>query len=153
MHQVITASEQLDKQLAAFQPLAGASRPPGGWVRAIRETLGMTTRQLADRMGISQPTLVRLEKSEAAGTITLSSLERAAQALGCRVVYALVPHKPLAETIENRAFALAEAQLAAVEQTMRLEAQGVSDPKQRKQARRQLAQDLLRRPARLWDER
>jgi predicted DNA-binding mobile mystery protein A len=150
---MITSSGQLDKRLVAFQPLAGASRPARGWVRAIRETLGMTTRQLAERMGISQPTLVRLEKSEAAGTITLSSLERAAQALGCRVVYALVPLKPLTETIEDRAAALAEAQLASVEQTMRLEAQGVSDPKQREQARRQLAQDLLRRPARLWDER
>jgi predicted DNA-binding mobile mystery protein A len=150
---MVTAHEQLDKRFAALRPLAGTPQPSRGWVRAIRETLGMTTRQLADRMGISQPTLVRLERSEAAGTITFSSLERAAEALGCRVVYALVPLKPLTETIEDRASVLAEQQLASVEQTMRLEAQGVSDEKQRKQAHRQLAKDLLRRPARLWDER
>src|SRR5687768_8431485 len=140
---MFTAHEQLDKRIAALRPLTGTAKPSRGWVRAIRETLGMTTRQLADRMGISQPTLVRLEKSEAAGTITLSSLERAAEALGCRVVYALVPHKSLTETIEGRASALAEQQLASVEQTMRLEAQGVRDEKQRKQAHQQLAKDLL----------
>ena len=150
---MFTPHQQLDKRLSALRPLVAAAKPHRGWVRAIRETLGMTTRQLAERMGISQPTLTRLEQSEAAGTITLSSLERAAQALGCRLVYALVPLKPLSETVEDRALALAEEQLASVEQTMRLEAQGVNDPKQRKAARRQLADDLMRRPARLWDER
>src|SRR5262245_24223753 len=108
---MISPRQQLDKRIAALRPLTGMAKPHRGWVRAIRETLGMTTRQLADRMGISQPTLVRLEKSEAAGTITLTSLERAAQALGCRVVYALVPLKPLTETVEDRALALAEEQL------------------------------------------
>ena len=148
-----TAHQQLDKRLAALRPLARSPKPSRGWVRAIRETLGMTTRQLAERMRISQPTLVKLEKSEAAGTITLGSLERAAQALGCRVVYALVPIKPLTETIEERASMLADRQVSSVEQTMRLEAQGVTNKAERKQARRQVAQELLRRPARLWDER
>jgi predicted DNA-binding mobile mystery protein A len=153
MHQMTTAHQQLDKRLAALRPLARSPKPSRGWVRAIRETLGMTTRQLAERMRISQPSLVKLEKSEAAGTITLGSLERAAQALGCRVVYALVPIKPLTETIEGRASMLADRQVSSVEQTMRLEAQGVTNKTERKQARRQVAQELLRRPARLWDER
>jgi predicted DNA-binding mobile mystery protein A len=153
MHQMTTAHQQLDKRLAALRPLARTPKPSRGWMRAIRETLGMTTRQLAERMRISQPSLVKLEKSEAAGTITLGSLERAAQALGCRVVYALVPIKPLTETIEERASMLADRQVSSVEQTMRLEAQGVTNKAERKQARRQVAQELLRRPARLWDER
>jgi predicted DNA-binding mobile mystery protein A len=148
-----TAHQQLDKRLAALRPLARTPKPSRGWVRAIRETLGMTTRQLAERMRISQPSLVKLEKSEAAGTITLGSLERAAQALGCRVVYALVPIKPLTETIEERASMLADRQVSSVEQTMRLEAQEVTNKTERKQARRRVAQELLRRPARLWDER
>src|SRR5712692_6496883 len=124
---MVTAHEQLDQQLAALRPLAEITRPARGWVRAIRETLGMTTRQLADRLGVSQPRVVQLEKSEAKGSITLDSLERAAQALGCRVVYALVPAKSLTDTIEERAALLAQEQLAAVEQTMLLEAQEVTD--------------------------
>ena len=148
-----TAYEQLDKRLDALRPLTRIPRPSRGWVRAIRDTLGMTTRQLGERMGVSQPRIVKLEQSEVAGGITLETLERAAEALGCRVVYALVPIKPLTEMIEERASAAADRHLSAVEQTMRLEAQGVTDRGRRKEARQHLAKELLRRPARLWDER
>jgi predicted DNA-binding mobile mystery protein A len=107
---------------------------------------------MAERMQISQPSVVQLEKSEAADTITLESLQRAAQALGCRVVYAFVPLRPLTETLEERALTAADRQLSFVEQTMRLEAQGVTNKAHRKQARQQLAKELLRRPARLWEK-
>jgi hypothetical protein len=64
----------------------------------------------------------------------------------------LVPKEPLADRIRKRASVLAEQQLAAVEQTMRLEAQEVSDNSVREEARKQLVEKLLHRPARLWDE-
>jgi predicted DNA-binding mobile mystery protein A len=82
----------------------------------------------------------------------MQSLERAAEAMGCRLVYALVPIKPITQTIEERATQLAEQKLASVEQTMRLEAQGVHDKASRKEAHHHLIKELLRRPARLWDE-
>ena len=59
---------------------------------------------------------------------------------------------PLTTTLEERALQVAERQLSSVEQTMRLEAQGVDDQAQRKRTLERLADDLLRRPARLWDE-
>jgi hypothetical protein len=58
----------------------------------------------------------------------------------------------LTDTIEERASLLAERKLASVEPTMRLEAQAMTDKKQGKDARQQLIEQLLRRPARLWDE-
>ena len=149
---MVTAYEQLDRRFVELRPLIGTARPARGWIRAIREALGMTTGQLAKRLNVRQPRVVELEKAEATGNVTIQSLERAAQAMGCRLVYALVPVKPLASTLEERASLIADRQLAAVEQTMRLEAQGVNDQALRKQARQQLAKDLLRRPARLWDE-
>jgi predicted DNA-binding mobile mystery protein A len=150
---MVAAYEQLDKRFAKLKPLANeAVRPPRGWIRAIREALGMTTGQLAKRLGVRQPRVIELERGEATGNITVKSLERAAEALGCRLVYALVPKEPLADTIRNRASVLAEQQLAAVEQTMRLEAQEVSDNSVREEARKQLVEKLLHRPARLWDE-
>jgi predicted DNA-binding mobile mystery protein A len=112
----------------------------------------MTTRQLARRLGVQQPSLAEMEKAEAAGTITVKSLERVAEALGCRLVYALVPIKPLTETLKERASHLARQKLAAVEQTMRLEGQEVHDNAARTQAERRLIEKLLRKPARLWDE-
>jgi predicted DNA-binding mobile mystery protein A len=150
---MVTAYEQLDKRFAKLNALANeAVRPSRGWIRAIREALGMTTGQLAKRLGVRQPRVIELERGEATGNITVKSLERAAEALGCRLVYALVPMEPLADTIRKRASVLAEQQLAAVEQTMRLEAQEVSDNSVREEARKQLVEKLLHRPARLWDE-
>ena len=58
-----------------------ATRPPKGWLRAIRDALGMTTRQLAARLGVSQPRVVALEKGEVDETLTLAGLRRAAAAL------------------------------------------------------------------------
>jgi len=85
-----------------------------------------------------------------AGKITLQSLERAAEAMGCRVVYVLVPERPLTEVLTERAAGVADAQLASVDQTMRLEAQGV--PGQQNEARADLIGQLLRKPSRLWDD-
>lgn len=149
---MVTASEQLDKRLTTLRPLTQALRPSRGWVRAIRETLGMTTRQLGVRMGVSQPRIIKLEKSEVDGSITLDSLERAAQAMGCRVVYALVPERPLGDTLQERATQIADRQLASVEQTMRLEDQAVIGKARQNEGRQRLIAELLRRPARLWDE-
>lgn len=145
-------TKQLAERFEELAPLSQVRRPSRGWIRAVRETLGMTTRQLAERLGVKQPTLTELEKSEANGNITVKSLERAAEALGCRLVYALVPVKPLTDTIEERALQLARRKLAAVEQTMRLEDQEVRGKAGSKEAERHLVEELLRKPARLWDE-
>lgn len=149
---MITAAKQLTKRFKELRPLAHLVRPSRGWIRAIREALGMTTGQLAKRLGVQQPRIIELEKAEASGNITIQSLERAAEAMGCRLVYALVPTRPLTETIEERALQLARRKLAAVEQTMRLEDQEVRGKVAQKEAERRLVEELLRRPARLWDE-
>jgi predicted DNA-binding mobile mystery protein A len=150
---MVTAYEQLDKRFAKLKPLIDeAVRPARGWIRAIREALGMTTGQLAKRLGVRQPRVIELERGEATGNITVKSLERAAEALGCRLVYTFVPLEPLADTIRKRAAVLADQQLAAVEQTMRLEAQEVSDNTVRQESHKQLVEKILHRPARLWDE-
>jgi len=145
------AIRHLDQRFSTLQRLAKGQRPPKGWIRAVREALGLTTAQFARRLGIAQPSVVELEQSEAANSITLRTLERAAEALGCRVVYALIPQEPLAETVRKRAELVAERRMAAVEQTMRLEDQAVRNKKGSEEARRKLVEDLLHKPARLWD--
>jgi len=149
---MVTPHEQLDKRFSKMRPFAQVARPSRGWIRAIREALGMTTGQLAKRLGVQQPRIIVLERGEVDGNITVKSLERTAEALGCRLVYALIPEKPLADTIRKRASLIAKRQLASVEQTMRLEAQGVPDKAQHTEAHQRLVERLLRRPARLWDE-
>src|SRR3984893_5963875 len=119
------AIRHLDKRFVALRPLARAQRPPKGWLRAVRDALGMTTAQLGKRLGVSQPRIVELEQSEVSGSVTLNTLQRAAEALGCRLVYALGRHRRLAETVRERAELVAEQRQAAVEHTMRLEDQAV----------------------------
>ncbi|MGY8678552.1 mobile mystery protein A [Bradyrhizobium sp. UFLA05-153] len=146
------AIRHLDNRFGTLRALSHAQRPPKGWIRAIRDALGMTTAQYAKRLGVSQPRIVELEKSEQSGSLTLNTLQRAAEALGCRLVYVLVPERPLAEVVSKRAAEIAERQSRAIEQTMRLEDQAVEDNRAAQVLREQVIEDLLKRPARLWDE-
>jgi predicted DNA-binding mobile mystery protein A len=99
------------------------SRPPRGWTRAIRDAFGMTAGQLGARMGVSQPTIQKLERSEQEGTIQVSSLRRLAEALDCELVYVFVPRQPLEKRYEAAARAVADRRLAAINHTMALENQ------------------------------
>lgn len=128
------------------------TRPPKGWIRAIRDSLGMTTRVLAERMEVSQPRIVALERGELEDTITLASLRRAAEALDCTVVYALVPNKPLADTLRQKAEEKADARLSRANHTMRLENQGVSRAELSRQRGLLIDEYLRGNLRRLWDE-
>jgi predicted DNA-binding mobile mystery protein A len=146
------AIRHLDKRFETLRPLAGSPRPPKGWLRAIRDALGMTAAQLAKRMGVSQPRIAVLEKAEIDGSATLDSLQRAAEAMGCKLVYAFVPERPLADTVRARAQMIAARQLGSVEHTMKLEDQAVNDSEASRELRERRVEELLRRPARLWDD-
>lgn len=146
-----TARRRLDDKLKDFQSLRTVPRPPKGWLRAIREALGMSGVQFARRLGVSWQSMDDLEKSEAAGTIGLDTLRRAAAALDCTVVYALVPNTSLEQAVVERARNLALATLARVDQTMALEDQRVTRPN-----REELIADYIRDHVRdrdLWDAR
>ena len=147
------AIRHLDSRFATLRPLLKTERPPKGWLRAIRDALGMTTKQLGQRLGVSQPRIVELEQSEVSGTVTLKTIQRAAEALGCRLVYVLVPEKPLVKTVRERAEFIANRRSSAVEHTMRLEDQVVKDKRAARVLREQMIDELLKRPSRLWDEK
>ena len=115
----------LDKRFRELGPVTRYASPVRGWIKAIRESLGMTTAQLAKRLGIKQPSVVTLEQSEAKGTIELATLRRVAEALDCTLVYALVPKQPLEAMVRDRARIFARRRLEPVEHSMLLEDQKV----------------------------
>src|ERR1700694_2023283 len=94
---------RLDERLKDLGPAARYTPPMKGWIKAIREALGMTAEQLGRRLGVKQPSVIQAEKSEARGSIELATLRRVADALDCTLVYAFVPKKPLEETVRARA--------------------------------------------------
>lgn len=125
--------------------------PRGGWVRAIREALGMSQAQLAERAGISRVTVQKLELAEARRRITLDSLDRLATALGCHVAVALIPRGGSREELRERAASVkAEALLKPTEHSMKLEGQDVSLAA-RQRLKENLIESLLKgSPRKLW---
>jgi predicted DNA-binding mobile mystery protein A len=83
----------------------------------------MSSKDLATRLGVVESTVVRLEASERADTAQLRSLRRAAEALDCDLVYALVPRRPLEDMVKEQARRQAARALAPVQHTMLLEEQ------------------------------
>ncbi len=147
-----SARKQLDKRLNILQNVDILARPPRGWIKAIREALGMTTAQLGKRLGVSQPRVIGIEKAERSGSITLESLERAAHALDCRLVYAIVPRKKLEILVGDRARELAKKRLRATSHSMALEDQRVDEADELEHLKR-LVQKLLDQPgSTLWED-
>lgn len=141
---------QLDAGLARWRSAELPARPPSGWIKAIREALGMPAAHLAKRLGLVPSTVLRLETSEADDTISLGSLRRAAEALGCELQYALVPKQSISQIMETQANKIARERMAAVAHTMALEAQATSNETVDTQTQ-ELAESLIKGSRReLW---
>ena len=146
------ARKHLDKKLGPMRDLKALARPPKGWIKAIREALGMSAKQLGKRMDVAAPRIYEIEKSELSGVLTLGSLERAAHAMDCQVVYALIPKKDLQETVEQRARLGATRRVRATSHTMALEDQALEESELQEQVDK-LTQELLSaRASQIWED-
>ncbi|MDO8527114.1 MAG: mobile mystery protein A [Deltaproteobacteria bacterium] len=144
---------QLDAKFAKLRQLeADRGMPKAGWIRTIRQALGMTISHLAKKLGTSQPNMTNLEKGEMKGSVSLNTLSKTANALGCDLVYFFVPRQPIEKTLREQALKVAQKTFAEVSHTMSLEAQGLS--KQEIEAQiKDLADEILQKPSRkLWSD-
>lgn len=147
-----TARDMTRRMDAALADAHIPPRPRSGWLRSIREALGMTHTQMARRMGIARQNAARVEKDELAGRATVLRLQKAADALGCDLQYVLVPRKPLEKMIAEQATRKAQRKLDRINASQALEASAVAT-KALDATIADLAQELaLQRPADLWDE-
>lgn len=120
------ARRRLDARLEEWRKPASRPIPHQGWIRAIRDALGMSSTELAKRLGVDQSRVPRIEQGEVERSVTLDTMQRAAEAMGCRFVYALVPNKSLEASVMEQARAKARQELEPVEHTMDLEDQSTS---------------------------
>lgn len=124
-----TGRTRLDEKLGQLPSPEVFASPKSGWIRAIRDCLGMTANDLGRRIGITGSTVGEMESNERAGTIRMSSLQRAAEAMDCTLVYAFIPNTTLEETVRQRAEWIVEKRHVRVKHTMVLEDQHVDmDP-------------------------
>jgi predicted DNA-binding mobile mystery protein A len=146
------AREQLDETLKQLRPLKMLTRPNKGWVRAIRDALGMTGRQLAARLGVNKQRVARIEQDERLGKVKINTLRNVAEALDCIFVYGFVPRDSLEQTVRNRVELVARKRMARSNQTMRLEKQEL-DQKEKEEAFNSLIKDITdTMPKSLWDD-
>jgi len=148
----LLARKNIDKRLNMLRNMEGFARPPRGWIKAIRESLGMTAAQFGSRMGVSQPRSLEIEKNEAKGTLTLDTLDRAAQALNCRLVYALIPNNPLEDMIETRGRSLAKKRLSHTTHSMSLEDQAVNADDEKEALEKLVRQLAEKSGSELWED-
>ena len=145
--------EQIDQKLEKLPTKQNIPIFREGWIRTLRKALGMSSRTLGERIGVSQPQIAKLEHSEASKSITLRSLERAAEGLNCELVYFFVPKEgSLAQTLESQARKKVEAEMSLINAHMVLEEQGLYSENQDKMIKAEVQNMLQRFPRDLWDD-
>ena len=144
--------EQLEISLQKFEPLHAVNIPKKGWIRAIRDGLGMTARQLASRLGTTQQSVARIEKDEQTGSVTIKTMQRIAECLDCIFVYGFVPNSTLEDAIRKQAQIIAAKRLSQASQTMLLENQMLSNAENEKVFADMVDELANKLPSYLWDK-
>src|SRR6202521_4078757 len=116
--------KQLTATLDMFTNAKQTARPLRGWLRAVREALGVSQQEVAIAANVKRQSIIGFEEAEARDRITLRNLRRVADAMGCELVYAIVPKSgSIQELAEQRTRSEAHNRVLAVEHTMALEGQ------------------------------
>lgn len=118
---------------------------------SMRKALGMSAPTLAKRAGVTKAAIYQAERKELDGAVTIKHMEKLANALGGRFVYAIVPVNSIDDVIYAQACAKAEAIVNRASTHMALEKQSLSSEHTRRQVE-ELTEDLLRElPADFWE--
>jgi len=98
------ARKKLDEEMKPFRQAGRVKESTSELLRAIRYVLGIPVAEIATKMGVKDGAVFERENNEAAGTITMRTLERQAEAMGCKLVYGIVPKggKTLEKLAEER---------------------------------------------------
>jgi len=139
---------QIERQIKGLDCI---TIPAVGWIKNIREALGMNTRQLGERCNISSERIVKIESDESEGKLTMATLEKMATAMNCKFVYGFVPNDGLINTIERQAYIKAKSQLARISHSMTLENQKISNESMNEQIEL-LKEELIKgNIKKIWD--
>lgn len=98
------ARRKLDEELRYYRLAGKAKYPTREFLRTVRQALGLRVADVARALGVNRSVVFRLEESEGRGTASLRTLDRVAQAMDCKVVYAVIPRdgRTLEEMAERR---------------------------------------------------
>lgn len=143
--------QQLDTKLGQLKK-SGISKQEVGWIKLIRESIGMSAKQLAKRVGIDQSRITRLENAETEGDLKLSSLKKIAEGLDMHLVYAFVPKTSLEDMVNAQAKKIAKKRMSKASHTMKLEDQELSAEDKAKSMNDLVQKILIQEPKDFWDQ-
>ncbi len=124
------ARRQMKQRIDSLANMNRPKRPKNGWIRAIRESLGMSGAQLGQRLGFSRNKISILERKEMDDSITLGELRQLARGLNAELVYMVVPNQAVDDMIQDRAVVVATGRVKATQKSMFLETQQISSQRQ-----------------------
>ena len=138
----------------AVEQIGSLQIPSEGWLTTMRKALGMSVPQLARRAGVTKAAIYQAERKEREGGITIRQMEKLADSLDGRFVYAIVPaHGDIRDRLRVQARAKAERIVRRASSHMALEKQSLTN-EQIVQEMERLANRLVDdMPSDFWDER
>ena len=142
--------EQLDNKLSKLKEFSVQGLTSIGWIKIIREALGMTSKDLASRVGVNQSRIIHMEQAEIDGNIKISTMKRIADALEMDFVYALVPRTSLNDMVREQARLLALKKMERLDHTMRLEMQELTSEEKEKALKDMIDRILIDELKNFW---
>jgi predicted DNA-binding mobile mystery protein A len=143
--------EQLDRKFNELR-VAPLNSPRTGWIRAIREGIGMSVAQLAKRMGVPRQNIHRIEQSETAGHVTVATLKKIADQLSCDLYVTFIPKASLQTIVKKRAEGVAKRILDQTQLHMGLEDQKASEDFVKTKSAELADQLIQTSDKRLWED-
>ncbi|MEI6583605.1 MAG: mobile mystery protein A [Chitinophagia bacterium] len=144
--------QQLNEKMNQLNDMQHVIVPPIGWIKAIRNGIGMSMEQLGKKLSITKQGVMDIEKREKEGAITIKSMKEIAKAMDMRFVYGFVPNAgSLEQMIETRALQIATKIVERTSTTMKLEDQANSKERVEKAIKERASEIINKTPKILWD--
>jgi hypothetical protein len=87
----VRLQRRLDGEMRPFRRAGMDENPTSGLLRAVRTALRFPVAEIAKKMGVNRSGVFDLEARELKSSASLRSMSRMAEAMGCKVVYGIVP--------------------------------------------------------------
>jgi len=144
--------QQLSEKMDQLTGMQHVIVPPIGWIKAIRNGIGMSMEQLGKKLSITKQGVMDIEKREKEGAITIKSMQEVAKAMDTQFVYGFIPNSgSLEQMIEMRALAIASKIVERTSTTMKLEDQENSKERIENAIKERASEIINKTPKILWD--
>ncbi len=133
---------------------SGIKTPPEGWLRTVRNALGMSGAEVAKKLGVTRARVTKAEHAELTGGVTLKSMQAMAEAMGCRFVYAIIPKSgSIEDIITAQARKKAVGIVGTASKHMALENQKLPDEKIVQEVERLTREIAQEQPSDFWNDK